>query len=124
MNSQPSSAIENGLTAQLMNRVTPMPRQCSRTCAERGEIDLHQHRDDHQPDQHRHRQIDLGDFGRADDVEDAGEEMAKRHAGDDAQSDPQGQVAFEHGHGWSGAGARCFQGARASRLRLPSGRCR
>ena len=31
MNSQPSSAIENGLTAQLMNRVTPMPRQCSFT---------------------------------------------------------------------------------------------
>ena len=32
MNSQPSSAIENGLTAQLMNSVTPMPRQCSLTC--------------------------------------------------------------------------------------------
>ena len=31
MNSQPSAAMENGLTAQLMNRVTPMPRQCSRT---------------------------------------------------------------------------------------------
>jgi hypothetical protein len=29
MNSQPSSAIENGFTAQLMNSVTPMPRQCS-----------------------------------------------------------------------------------------------
>ena len=27
----PSSAIENGLTAQLMNKVTPMPRQCWRT---------------------------------------------------------------------------------------------
>ena len=27
MNSQPSSAIENGLIAQLMNRVTPIPRQ-------------------------------------------------------------------------------------------------
>ena len=31
MNSEPSSAIENGLTAQLMNSVTPTPRQCSRT---------------------------------------------------------------------------------------------
>jgi hypothetical protein len=31
MNSQPRSAIENGLTAQLMNSVTPMPRQCSFT---------------------------------------------------------------------------------------------
>ena len=26
-----SNAIENGLTAQLMNSVTPMPRQCWRT---------------------------------------------------------------------------------------------
>jgi hypothetical protein len=31
MKSVPSSAIENGLTAQLMKRVTPTPRQCSRT---------------------------------------------------------------------------------------------
>ena len=31
MNSEPSSAIENGFTAQLMNSVTPTPRQCSRT---------------------------------------------------------------------------------------------
>ena len=31
MNSDPSSAIEKGLTAQLMNSVTPMPRQCWRT---------------------------------------------------------------------------------------------
>ena len=31
MNSHPSSAIENGLTAQFTNSVTPMPRQCSRT---------------------------------------------------------------------------------------------
>jgi hypothetical protein len=32
MNSHPSSAIENGLTAQLMKSVTPIPRQCSFTC--------------------------------------------------------------------------------------------
>ena len=31
MNSEPRSAIENGFTAQLMNRVTPTPRQCWRT---------------------------------------------------------------------------------------------
>ena len=31
MNSVPSSAIENGLTAQLMNSVTPTPFQCRRT---------------------------------------------------------------------------------------------
>ena len=33
MNSQPSAAIEKGLTAQLMNSVTPIPRQCRRTSA-------------------------------------------------------------------------------------------
>ncbi len=32
MKNQPSMAIENGLTAQLMNRVTPMPRQNAPTC--------------------------------------------------------------------------------------------
>ena len=31
MKNVPSSAIENGFTAQLMNSVTPTPRQCSRT---------------------------------------------------------------------------------------------
>ena len=31
MNSQPSNAIENGLTSQLTPTVTAMPRQCSRT---------------------------------------------------------------------------------------------
>ena len=89
MNSQPSAAIENGFTAQLMNSVTPMPRQCSRTLAERGEIDLDQHRHDHQPDQHRHRQVDLGDLGAADGLEDARHDVAERDAGDDAQRDPQ-----------------------------------
>ena len=32
MKNQPSAAMENGFTAQLMNSVTPMPRQCSFTC--------------------------------------------------------------------------------------------
>ena len=59
MNSQASSAMENGLTAQLMNSVTPMPRQCFLHLIQRREIDLHQHGDDHQPDQQAHRQIDL-----------------------------------------------------------------
>ena len=31
MNSQPSSAIENGLTSQFTTSVTPMPRACCRT---------------------------------------------------------------------------------------------
>ena len=32
MKIQPSSAIENGFTAQFTKSVTPMPRQCWRTC--------------------------------------------------------------------------------------------
>ena len=31
MNSQPRKAIENGLTSQFTNNVTPMPRTCCRT---------------------------------------------------------------------------------------------
>jgi hypothetical protein len=85
MNSQPSSAIENGLTAQLMNSVTPMPRQCRRP-RRGGEVDLHQHRDDHQPDQHRDRQVDLGDLQPADGLERRRETaMSQGDADDDAQ---------------------------------------
>ena len=32
MKNQPKAAMVNGFTAQLMKTVTPMPRQCSRTC--------------------------------------------------------------------------------------------
>ena len=55
MNIQPSKAMENGLTPQLMNSVTPMPRQCSLHLTKRPEVDLQQHRNDHQPDQHGDR---------------------------------------------------------------------
>ena len=100
MNSQPSSAIENGFTAQLTNSVTPIPRQCSVTCDERGEVDLDQHRNDHQPDQHRDRQIDLGDLGGADRLEQRpAPAMAERDAGDDAEADPEREIAFERRHG-------------------------
>ena len=69
MNSQPSSAIENGLTSQLIPTVTAMPRQCSLDLPERGEVDLEQHRNDHQPDQHGDRQIDFRHRRRAERVE-------------------------------------------------------
>jgi hypothetical protein len=63
-----------------------------------GEIDPHQHRDDHQPDQPRHRQVDVGELGRADRLERGGEDPAEGDPDDDAQADPQGQVALEQGH--------------------------
>ena len=62
MKIQPSSAIENGLTAQLMNSVTPMPRQCLRHFVQSAEVDAQQHRNDHHPDQQSDRQVDLGDL--------------------------------------------------------------
>ena len=73
MNSQPSSTIENGLT----RTATAMPRQCSFDLGERSEGDLHQHRDDHQPDQHGDRQIDLCDLGAGDGLEGRQTELAE-----------------------------------------------
>ena len=66
--------------------------------AERGKVDLDQHGNDHEPDQGRHRQVDLGDFRRADRMKYAWREMAEDNARDDAQGDPHGEIAFEQGH--------------------------
>src|SRR3546814_4486340 len=72
------------------------------------EVDLQQHRDDHQPDEDRDRQFYLRDLGRADRVEDRREEMAEGDADNDAEGDPEGQVALEGRQGaYSGrAGGR------------------
>jgi len=53
-----------------------------------GKIDLQQHGDNHQPDQNRHRHIDLGDLHPADGMKGRGQEMPQGHAGNDAQGDP------------------------------------
>ena len=71
MNSQPSSAIENGLTSQLMPTVVMMPRQWLLHLAQRRQVDLQQHGNDHQPDQHGNREVDVGDRRRAEGVEHA-----------------------------------------------------
>ena len=72
MNSHASSAIENGLTSQL----TPDGRRDAAPVLphlpERAEVDLEQHRHDHQPDQHRDRQVDLRHRRRAEHMEHAG----------------------------------------------------
>ena len=44
---------------------------------EGGQIDLEQHGDDHEPDQHRHRQVHLGDLGGAEQVKRAGQERGR-----------------------------------------------
>jgi len=62
---------------------------------QRGEVDLHQHGDDHHPDQQADRQIDLRHFQRADGLGGLGHQQAEQGAGDDAQEHPQRQVALE-----------------------------
>ena len=66
--------------------------------AQGGEIDLEQHRHDHEPDQHGDRQIDLRHRRVADDVEDARHQLAEGDADDDAERHPEGEEAFEHAH--------------------------
>ena len=66
-----------------------------RNAPEGGRIDLDQHRNDHEPDQKRDWQIDLGDFGRAYGLKDAGEEMPERDAEHDTHRDPEREIAFE-----------------------------
>ncbi len=64
-----------------------------------GEVDFEQHRNDHQPDEHRDRQIHFGHRCRAKDAEQAGQRLSERDASHDAERDPERQVAFEFSHG-------------------------
>ena len=66
--------------------------------AERGKVDFDQHRNNHEPDQSRHRQVDLGDFRRADRMKCAWRQMTEDNARNDAQCDPEREIAFEQGH--------------------------
>ena len=63
--------------------------------SDRSEVHLQQHGNDHQPDEHGDRQVDVSNLGASDGMKDAGQQMAERHADDDAERDPQGQGAFE-----------------------------
>ena len=77
--------------------------------AQRGKVHLHQHGDDHHPDQHTHGQVDLGDFHAPDGLERAGPQLPQPNAHHDAQEHPDGEVALEHAHalgGGRGGGAR------------------
>ena len=67
--------------------------------AQGGEIDLEQHRHDHEPHQHRDRQIDLCHRGITDDAKDTWQHLTERDADDDAKRHPEGEEALEHAHG-------------------------
>ena len=103
-----AAAMENGLTGPVDEQRDADAAPVLPDLAERGEVDLEQHRHDHQPDQRRHRQVDPGDLRRADGVEEAGQELAEGDAGDDAERHPEGELAFEDGHA-------CFLRAVATR---------
>jgi hypothetical protein len=86
MKNQAMTAMVNGLMAQLTISVTEMPRQCLPTCPSDAKVDLDQHRNDHQPDQHRNRQVHTGDLSGSDCLEERRKGIAKADAGNNAQA--------------------------------------
>src|SRR6202043_2224709 len=91
--------------------------------AQRAEVDLQKHRDDHQPDQPGHRQIDPSDFRARDGREQPGQEMPERDARDDAQGHPEREIAFEQvhdGYATSGRDLVAPSPRPISRSRVPS----
>jgi hypothetical protein len=74
---QPVDADGHGNAAPLLRHPVQRP-----------EIDLDQHRHDHQPDQHRDRDVDLREVHAAERLERRGQQLAEHDAGDDAERDP------------------------------------
>ena len=66
MNSHPSNAIEKGFTRPIHKQRDTNAAPMGADFRERRKVDPNQHRDDHQPDQHRDGNIDMRDFGAAD----------------------------------------------------------
>ena len=56
---------------------------------QRPEVDLHQHRDDHHPDEETDREIDLGHLQSTQELEGGRDELTESDADQDAQGDPQ-----------------------------------
>jgi len=67
----------------------------ARDLAHRGEVDLQEHQDDHQPDQHGQGQVDIGHFQPADGLKLARKHLPVRDPGNNAKGNPEGQEAFE-----------------------------
>ena len=94
-----SSAMENGLTSQLMPSVVAMPRQCLPTYVQGGEVNFQQHGDDHEPHEQGNWNVDMRQRGGAEELEQAGEQLAEDDARDDAERHPEREVALEKSHG-------------------------
>ena len=108
MKSQPSSAIENGLTSQLTPTVVDSAPVVAHL-SERGEVDFQQHRHDHQPDQHGDRQIDFRHCRSAERMEHARHGLPEANADDNAERDLERQESLEFPHG---RGFSCFTAVR------------
>ena len=59
------------------------------------EVNAQQHWDDHQPDQHCDGKIHLCHFRSTDAVKEAGYEMAGPNANEDAEKDPDSEIALK-----------------------------
>ncbi len=99
MNSQPSSAIENGLTAQLMNSVTPMPRQWRRTWPSAAKSIFTSIGMIISQISTATGRLTLAISAAAMAWNTPGMMWPARDAGDDTERDPEGEIAFEDGHG-------------------------
>ena len=62
---------------------------------ERGEVDVDHHRVNHDPDEHRDNEVDVGVFKIRDPLETGGNPRAEADPGDDAQRYPDREVAFK-----------------------------
>jgi hypothetical protein len=63
------------------------------------EVDFHQHRNDHDPDEKPNGKVYLSDRQTADELEDAWQRTAECYAHDDAEKYPNRQIALEDTQG-------------------------
>ena len=70
---------------------------------QRGEVHLHQHRDDHHPDEQPDGHVDPRDLHATDALEHVRERLAGRDADDDAHTHPDAQIPLERAH-WCAGG--------------------
>ena len=75
-----------------------MPFTWRRISPQGAKVDLHQHRNDHDPDENADRQVHLGHREIADELKGAGENLTERNPDDNAEEHPYRQVPFEHAH--------------------------
>ena len=90
--------MENGLTAQLMNSVTPMPRQCSRTLPMAAKSTFTSMGMIISQIRAATGRLTCATSAAPMAWKTAGKPVAERDAGDDAERDPEGEIAFEQRH--------------------------